>query len=109
MASSPATASRTRCSTDANPDLALRPGMTEPASWSGQLDSNQRPAVPKTAALPGCAIPRFSRKRCDTRSARRQQDGGNEDLPTIDQARRTADAPDLSSVRIARSDLTDGS
>jgi hypothetical protein len=28
-------------------------------SWSGQLDSNQRPAVPKTAALPGCAIPRY--------------------------------------------------
>jgi hypothetical protein len=28
--------------------------------WSGQLDSNQRPAVPKTAALPGCAIPRIS-------------------------------------------------
>ena len=28
--------------------------------WSGQLDSNQRPAVPKTAALPGCAIPRLS-------------------------------------------------
>ncbi len=27
--------------------------------WSGQLDSNQRPAVPKTAALPGCAIPRI--------------------------------------------------
>jgi hypothetical protein len=32
--------------------------------WSGQLDSNQRPAVPKTAALPGCAIPRLFRKRC---------------------------------------------
>src|SRR5258708_19485004 len=32
--------------------------------WSGQLDSNQRPAVPKTAALPGCAIPRKSGKRC---------------------------------------------
>jgi hypothetical protein len=32
--------------------------------WSGQLDSNQRPAVPKTAALPGCAIPRISGKRC---------------------------------------------
>src|ERR1700682_6122752 len=31
--------------------------------WSGQLDSNQRPAVPKTAALPGCAIPRLSWKR----------------------------------------------
>src|SRR3979490_2622516 len=31
--------------------------------WSGQLDSNQRPAVPKTAALPGCAIPRLSGKR----------------------------------------------
>src|SRR5262245_33993794 len=30
-------------------------------SWSGQLDSNQRPAVPKTAALPGCAIPRYPR------------------------------------------------
>ena len=26
--------------------------------WSGRLDSNQRPAVPKTAALPGCATPR---------------------------------------------------
>src|SRR3954453_2169584 len=31
--------------------------------WSGQLDSNQRPAVPKTAALPGCAIPRIFGKR----------------------------------------------
>ena len=27
--------------------------------WSGRLDSNQRPAVPKTAALPGCATPRL--------------------------------------------------
>ncbi len=27
-----------------------------------QLDSNQRPAVPKTAALPGCAIPRYFRE-----------------------------------------------
>src|SRR5579864_3435670 len=26
--------------------------------WSGQQDLNLRPAVPKTAALPGCAIPR---------------------------------------------------
>src|SRR5579872_44194 len=31
--------------------------------WSGQLDSNQRPAVPKTAALPGCAIPRSMKSR----------------------------------------------
>ena len=44
--------------------------MTRPddEDWSGQLDSNQRPAVPKTAALPGCAIPR-SLKR-DVRSSR---------------------------------------
>src|SRR5262249_28811049 len=28
------------------------------ARWSGQQDSNLRPAVPKTAALPGCAMPR---------------------------------------------------
>ena len=26
--------------------------------WSGRLDSNQRPSVPKTDALPGCATPR---------------------------------------------------
>src|SRR5271165_3222074 len=26
--------------------------------WSGQQDSNLRPEVPKTSALPGCAIPR---------------------------------------------------
>ena len=47
--------------------------------WSGQLDSNQRPAVPKTAALPGCAIPRCpQRTTCPedhvtTRSRARQQ------------------------------------
>jgi hypothetical protein len=28
--------------------------------WSGQQDSNLRPGVPKTPALPGCAIPRQS-------------------------------------------------
>src|SRR5688572_12227646 len=27
--------------------------------WSGQQDSNLRPEVPKTSALPGCAIPRI--------------------------------------------------
>ncbi len=27
-------------------------------SWSGQQDLNLRPEVPKTSALPGCAIPR---------------------------------------------------
>src|SRR4249920_2914959 len=31
--------------------------------WSGQQDSNLRPAVPKTAALPGCAIPRSAGQR----------------------------------------------
>ncbi len=30
-------------------------------SWSGQQDSNLRPVVPKTTALPGCAIPRYLR------------------------------------------------
>ena len=32
--------------------------------WSGQQDSNLRPAVPKTAALPGCAIPRGTGGGC---------------------------------------------
>src|SRR6476659_5002293 len=45
--------------------------------WSGQLDSNQRPAVPKTAALPGCAIPRsVLGNDVDTRLDRRLQGGG---------------------------------
>ena len=26
--------------------------------WSGRRDSNSRPTVPKTVALPGCATPR---------------------------------------------------
>jgi hypothetical protein len=30
-------------------------------SWSGQQDLNLRPGVPKTPALPGCAIPRQGR------------------------------------------------
>jgi hypothetical protein len=43
-------------------------------TWSGQLDSNQRPAVPKTAALPGCAIPRIPLGNdVDTRLRRDQQ------------------------------------
>ena len=48
--------------------------------WSGQQDLNLRPAVPKTAALPGCAIPRRSRlvdtsfdHRPASRSARRAE------------------------------------
>src|SRR5215471_10359572 len=32
--------------------------MKEGAAWSGQQDSNLRPELPKTSALPGCAIPR---------------------------------------------------
>src|SRR5580704_5899732 len=35
--------------------------MSKIPKWSGQQDLNLRPAVPKTAALPGCAIPRRSR------------------------------------------------
>lgn len=30
--------------------------------WSGRQDSNLRPTVPKTVALPGCATPRLSRR-----------------------------------------------
>jgi hypothetical protein len=53
--------------------------------WSGQQDSNLRPGVPKTPALPGCAIPRQGRMgekhscrrpektRIDTRFARQRQ------------------------------------
>ena len=29
-----------------------------PKKWSGRQDSNLRPSVPKTDALPGCATPR---------------------------------------------------
>ena len=28
--------------------------------WSGRQDSNLRPPVPKTGALPGCATPRLA-------------------------------------------------
>ncbi len=31
--------------------------------WSGRSDSNRRPPVPKTGALPGCATPRKERAR----------------------------------------------
>ena len=34
--------------------------------WSGQQDSNLRPEVPKTSALPGCAIPRSSQTSPNT-------------------------------------------
>ena len=37
-----------------------RMSMNQALSWSGQQDSNLRPGVPKTPALPGCAIPRQS-------------------------------------------------
>ena len=30
------------------------------AKWSGRRDSNSRPPVPKTGALPGCATPRLA-------------------------------------------------
>ena len=32
----------------------------QPTSWSGRQDSNLRPPVPKTGALPGCATPRLN-------------------------------------------------
>src|SRR2546428_8088513 len=48
-------------------------------TWSGQQDSNLRPGVPKTPALPGCAIPRSQEaaqeaaRALDTRFGFRQQ------------------------------------
>src|SRR6185503_6442425 len=40
--------------------------------WSGREDSNLRPLGPKPSALPGCATPRFARKKtlgfCDGRA-----------------------------------------
>src|SRR5215470_491089 len=47
-----------------HPSVAQLETLTAPThggEWSGQQDLNLRPAVPKTAALPGCAIPRLSR------------------------------------------------
>jgi hypothetical protein len=41
-------------------------------AWSGQQDLNLRPGVPKTPALPGCAIPRGTRS-LDTRLCFHQQ------------------------------------
>ena len=32
----------------------------QPTNWSGRQDSNLRPPVPKTGALPGCATPRLN-------------------------------------------------
>ena len=32
----------------------------QPTKWSGRQDSNLRPPVPKTGALPGCATPRLA-------------------------------------------------
>lgn len=51
---------------------AARATRSKSAGWSGQQDLNLRPAVPKTAALPGCAIPRISRSE----KAARPRSGG---------------------------------
>ena len=37
-------------------------GLTCSTKWSGRQDSNLRPTVPKTVALPGCATPRLKRR-----------------------------------------------
>ena len=42
-----------------HPNASERRSMISKSYWSGQPDSNRRPEVPKTSALPGCAIPRF--------------------------------------------------
>ena len=46
-------------------------------SWSGQQDSNLRPAVPKTAALPGYAIPRADSRYTVHFAPARQTPGKN--------------------------------
>src|ERR1700731_125462 len=71
-------AASTRCRIWPGPQTTLRESLDKYLKdlefWSGQLDSNQRPAVPKTAALPGCAIPRFIQgNRVDTRFRHVQQ------------------------------------
>src|SRR6516165_9216820 len=47
--------------------------VTQTTRWSGQQDLNLRPGVPKTPALPGCAMPRAIRAALDTRSGFHQQ------------------------------------
>ena len=37
---------------------AEKPAERSISNWSGRQDSNLRPTVPKTVALPGCATPR---------------------------------------------------
>ena len=37
---------------------AEKPAERLISNWSGRQDSNLRPTVPKTVALPGCATPR---------------------------------------------------
>ena len=69
---SPASCGQTRPSAEpcARPHSGPRRGLASRAArcrgrrgiakiWSGQQDLNLRPEVPKTSALPGCAIPRF--------------------------------------------------
>src|SRR6188472_1741141 len=42
--------------------LSLVLAVRNAAAWSGQQDLNLRPGVPKTPALPGCAMPRRCRR-----------------------------------------------
>src|ERR1700704_4976355 len=42
--------------------LSLALTVENAAAWSGQQDLNLRPGVPKTPALPGCAMPRRCRR-----------------------------------------------
>ena len=53
-------------------DLSLALTVVMPRHWSGQQDLNLRPGVPKTPALPGCAMPRLP-PSLDTRFGLGQQ------------------------------------
>src|SRR5689334_13207702 len=68
--------------------LRLCRGFPATVGWSGQQDLNLRPGVPKTPALPGCAIPRGTPRRLVTRSGPRQQ-GMITFMESIDQGELT--------------------
>lgn len=57
-AGSPGCARAARCTRKACPAQGPA-GGNEGRKWSGRRDSNSRPSVPKTDALPGCATPRL--------------------------------------------------
>jgi hypothetical protein len=74
--------------------------------WSGQQDSNLRPAVPKTAALPGCAIPRGTSENSTPRRRSEDRKRSPRSIPTAcprDTLDRRARPLSMQSYRRSRS------